>query len=376
MKNVCQKCGAYSSRSAGHCPVCGGVCLRSEPWTPYADNSAASTPLFQTRIPGLKGTWLKVEGANLSGSFKDRIMQVLVREAVQDGAHGAIVASSGNAAVAAASHCARANLPLLVIVPEQVPEQILAMVRHRGATVLQAGEGPAAVHHLAKLISEKFGLPNLASTFGASGCEWACRSIGHEIDWQLPQQEVLTLAAAVSVGPVLLGAAHGLQESGRSIPRMIAGQAAGCSPIAKAFSHGWSEVQPWVDPVDTRATSISDRLTGYYSEATFFLNELKASGGAVEAADDMELQEIRNKLARYDGLDVELSSCAAVAALIHSGFGGPETVCVLTGAGVRETLSSSAQFPEPPSIEEFFSSVIGDSTVVKEIEKWIHEYRS
>src|SRR5690606_14140158 len=136
-------------------------------------------------------------------------------EAVTSGARGAVVASSGNAAVAAASACARAGLPLLVLVPERVPEQIVRMVALRGAALVRVGEGPAAVHGLAKRLASEFSLPNLASTFAASGCEWACRGIGVEIAEQLHGHTVSTVAAAVSVGPVLMGTANGLREAGR-----------------------------------------------------------------------------------------------------------------------------------------------------------------
>lgn len=375
MKTVCQSCGTASAGSAGHCAVCGGVCLRSDPWTARADSTPSHTPLVRSRIPGLEGTWLKVEGANPSGSFKDRVMDVLVREAVAAGAPGAVVASSGNAAVAAAAHCARVGLPLLVLVPEQVPAPILAMVQLRGATILRAGEGPAAVHHLARLVSEKYGLPNLASTFGASGCEWACRSIGHEISVQLKGRQVTTLAASVSVGPVLLGSARGLTEAGRPFPRMVAGQAAGCAPIAAAFSEGSPEVRPWEGPVLTKATSIADRLTGYAPEGTFFLNLVRAGNGTVHAADDAVLRDIRVDLARFDGLDVELSSCAAVAALLASGLGGEESVCILTGAGVKETLTGWEPPPPGTGVDEFFRSVLNDPAGAKGVDQWIHEYQ-
>lgn len=375
MKTVCQSCGTAFAGTSGHCAACGGVCLRSDPWSAQPASAPSHTPLVRSRIPGLEGTWLKVEGANPSGSFKDRVMDVLVREAVAEGAPGAVVASSGNAAVAAATHCARAGLPLLVLVPEQVPAPILAMVQLRGATILRAGEGPAAVHHLARLVSEKYGLPNLASTFGASGCEWACRSIGHEISAQLKDRDVTTLAASVSVGPVLVGAARGLAESGRPFPRMVAGQAAGCAPIARAFSEGSAEVHPWEGPVLTRATSIADRLTGYAPEGTFFLNLIRNGNGSVSAADDAILRDIRKDLARYDGLDVELSSCAAMAALIASGLGGEESVCILTGAGVKETLTGWEAAPPGAGVDEFFRSVLNDSAGTKEVEQWIHEYQ-
>lgn len=303
-------------------------------------------------------------------------MHVLVSEAVAAGASGAVVASSGNAAVAAASACARFGLPLLVLVPSAIPEQILRMLALRGASVVRVGDGPAAVHGLAKRLAHSFTLPNLASTFAASGCEWACRGIGAEIAAQLPEAEVRTVAAAVSVGPVLLGTAHGLAESGRGMPRMVAGQAAGCAPIAAAFRHGDDKVSEWTAAVETRATSIADRLSGYAEEGTYFLDAVRAGGGAVIAADDQRLAEIRDALARYDGLDVELSSCAAPAALIDSGYVGSDAVCVLTGAGVKETLRPDGLgVDRMGTLEEFCAHALGDGAIAKEIESWINEYR-
>lgn len=371
---TCPNCGAPIEKSAGLCPECRWVRLRPEPWRGAGVSSA--TPVIRSRIPELEGAWLKVEGANPSGSFKDRVMSVLVGEAVASGASGAVVASSGNAAVAAASACARAGLPLLVLVPSTVPEQILRMVALRGASVVQVGEGPAAVHGLAKRLATAFELPNLASTFAASGCEWACRGIGAEIAVQLPDVVVRTLAAAVSVGPVLLGAANGLAEAGRAMPRMVAGQAAGCGPIAEAFARGDARVAEWSAAVTTRATSIADRLSGYADEGTYFLDTVRAGGGAVVAADDDRLHELRSALARYDGLDVELSSCAAPVALIASGHAGPDAVCVLTGAGLKETLRPEAAVANhADALGDFCRAVLGDETIVKEVESWISEYR-
>jgi threonine synthase len=155
----------------------------------------------------------------------------------------------------------------------------------------------------------------------------------------------------------------------------VAGQAAGCAPIATAFSEGRQDVQPWDGPVLTKATSIADRLTGYAPEGTFFLNRVRASNGTMSAADDALLRDIRTDLARYDGLDVELSSCAAVTALIAAGLGGEESVCILTGSGVKETLTGWEPAPPGTGVDEFFGSILNDPAGAKEVDQWIHEYQ-
>lgn len=372
MTTTCLECGTSQRSGDAACQVCEGVCIREAPWCPDPA-PASATPLVRSRVPWLEGAWLKVEGAHPSGSFKERVMGTLVAEAKAADAPGAVVASSGNAAVAAATHAARHSLPLLVVVPHTVPPTIARMVALRGADLIRTGEGPAVAHHVAKQLADRFDLPNLASTFAATGCEWACRGIGHEIADQLGDEAhaIRTVSAAVSVGPVLLGTANGLAERSVRV-RMVAGQAAGCAPIAHGFAEGDDEVRPWTDAVTTRATSIADRLTGYAREATSFLKAVRESDGSVHAADDAELAQVRSDLARYDGLDVEISSCAAPAALRRSGQVGEDALAVLTGAGVRETLAGSAP-AEPPAREVlggFLDRVIGGPVDTEGIAQW------
>jgi threonine synthase len=377
---VCQNCGHRQTGPRGICEKCGGVALYEQPWQGADIAECPPTPLVRSRVPALNGAYLKVEGQNPSGSFKDRVMRVLVREAVDAGATGAVVASSGNAAVAAAAACAKEGLPLLVLVPDAVSPAAVAMVRLRGAIVVQAGEGPAAVHGLAARLATRFGLPNLASTFGAAGCEWACRGIGHELAQQLGDRQVVCLAASISVGPVLVGAGQGLAEAGRPPVALVAGQAAGCAPIARAFEDGADQVSPWTAPAPTAALAIADRLTGYADEATYALGRIRTSGGVVAAATDEEMLELRAAFARHDGLDVELASCAAPAVLARTGRADPETVCILTGAGTKETLYRPAEAPAPEvevSVETFARRArTGPALLEEEVREWVRSSRS
>lgn len=370
MTSTCQSCGTAGTGGSGRCPVCGGVCRYDQPWSPSPQDASAATPIITSRVPGLEGTLLKVEGANPSGSFKDRVMRVLVAEAVGNGARGAVVASSGNAAVAAAAACAQYGLPLLVLVPEAASLGAIRQAELRGAVVVRGGEGPAAVHGLAAQLSAEHGLPNLASTFGAAGCEWACRGIGAELAAQV-NTSIRHLAASISVGPVLVGAATGLTEAGRQLPALVGAQAVGCGPIAQAFQAGENEVAPWTGPVQTAALAIADRLTGYAAEASFALHFIRATDGRVDAADDVQMLAMRRDLAMYDGLDVELASAAAPAVLRTAGLGGPETVCVLTGSGVKETLSTFEAPPDANSLDDFAAITGLGAYLVEEVEQWL-----
>src|SRR5690606_10114911 len=178
----------------------------------------------------------------------------------------------------------------------------------RGGIVIRAGEGPSQSYALADRLSEQLGFARLYSTFASPWAEWGCRSLGREIAGQL-QGEITQLISPVSAGPVLLGAANGLREAGRHVPPLVAVQAAGCAPIAKAFAEGADHVSPWSDPVDTKAAAIADRLDGYAQDGTHVLNRVRASGGSVAAVSDAQLASARAALLKHDGIDAEFSAC-------------------------------------------------------------------
>ncbi len=369
---VCQSCHRDVVGDAGLCDGCGGVAIR-----PLRDRPAVSlrdglTPIIQSTIPELCGTWLKLESASETGSFKDRIMRVLVREAVDAGHTLAVVASSGNAAIAASFHSARAGLRLVVVVPTTLSPVALGLLSRFPLLVIQYGQGPAQSHELARRLAEHLGVPNLSSTFSSSGAEFGCRTLGHEIAQQLPDVDIDTVAASISVGPVLLGTKNGLLEVGRPDVVMVAGQALGCSPIVRAFESGDTEVMPWDEPVTTAAASIADTLAPYADEATFFLGELRASDGFMAAADDDTLFAIRRELRERDGVDVELACCAALYALQSSGRVGPSAVAVLTGSGQRETLRDQASLEanRHPGVVTLVSESGDVNDVAREVATW------
>ena len=372
MSAVCQECFAHVDGDAGLCAGCGGVAIRPLRTRSELELQDGLTPIIRSRVPELNGTWLKLESASETGSFKDRIMRVLVKEAVQAGHSLAVVASSGNAAIAASFHSARAGLGLVVVVPTTLSPVALGLLRRFPILILQHGDGPADSHDLARRLAEHIGVPNLSSTFSSSGAELGCRTIGHEIAHQIPDVAITTVAASISVGPVLLGTRNGLVEAGRPETIMVAGQALGCSPIARAFDTGAEKVLPWTEPVSTKAASIADTLVPYAEEATFFLGQLRQSNGFMAAAEDDTLAAIRQQLREVDGVDVELACCAAVYALVKSGRAGADAVAVLTGSGQRETLRDKEsleqnQHPQSRAVVAPSSAV---EDVLKEVEAW------
>jgi threonine synthase len=343
---------------------CGAVVLHPLR-APPANTGHARTPLLRSRL--VPGAYWKVEGANVTGTFKDRVMEALVRDAVAGDAPGAVVASSGNAAVAAAHACRREDLPLLALVPSATPTIKLAPLRLRGVPVVAIDGDPSTAYAAAGALAQEFGLTELPSTFKASGTELACRSIGHEVVAQLEGTPV-AVSAAISVGPVLVGTANGIQEAASAPPAMLGAQASGCAPIARAFTAGDDKVLPWEEPIATSAGSIADRLTGYAHEGTFTAAATRASGGWVRAWSDADLHRARRELAELDGLDVELASAAAVLAAQAWDGDGP-VVGVLTGNGIRDTLEG-VDVPTDPAPLDDFTARAGIDDVLEVLAPW------
>jgi threonine synthase len=317
----------------------------------WAHPATAWSPLLPSRIPGLEGVLLKYEGSHLSGSFKDRIMAATLGELMErdPACPGVVVPSSGNAAVSAAALCARRGLPMVAIVPLAVPVERLQPVLARGGIVVRDGEGPSQAYALADRLSAELGFFRLYSTFASPWAEWGCRSLGRELAGQAAQP-ITQLVAPVSAGPVLVGTANGLAEAALPIPRLVAVQAAGCAPIARAFRAGRTSVEPWDGLVDTRAAAIADRLAGYPQDGTRVLEVVRSSGGTVEAVTDAELTEARSALLRHDGMDAEFSACAGVAWLMRQGTGVKAgTVCIVTASGFKHTFAGDTprQIPDP-----------------------------
>ena len=341
---ACVDCGTETDETVGYC-TCGGIRIVKQP---LADADAQSnlwpgSPLIRSRIPGLEDVYLKYENGHLTGSFKDRIMRVAVARAVRENPHGAVVPSSGNAALSAAAAGARLGLPIYAIVPRGTARERIAPVLARGAVVIEAGQDPSEAYAAADRVAAELGLKQLYSTFASPVAEWACRMIGIEAVRQLGATP-LTVVAPISAGPVLVGAAHGVaQESAGGLPALVAVQPEACCPITKAYRENREIVEPWLGDVQTIATSITDRLKGYPQDGTYTLRLIRESGGMAAAVSDEEMRAARSALLRYDGVDAELSASAGVAFLMRgeAAFKGP-VVAIITASGFKHTYREDA----------------------------------
>ena len=296
------------------------------PGDPVVSLDEGSTPLIRAaRLSEKAGVevWLKIEGANPTGSFKDRGMTCAVSAAVREGAQAVICASTGNTAASAAAYAARAGLRGAVIVPEgKIATGKLAQALMHGARVVALrGNFDEALKLVRELVNRHpISLVNSVNDFRIEGQKTAAFEIVEELAGELD-------ALCIPVGNAgnITSYWKGFREVGQN-PRMCGFQAAGAAPLV----HG----KPIEHP-ETVASAIRIGNPARWEEA---MNAMTSSGGAVRAVTDQEILAAWRFLAGSEGVFCEPASAASVAGLlIHgAGEGVSRVVCVLTGHGLKD----------------------------------------
>ncbi len=302
---------------------------------PVVSLGEGSTPLvLAPRLSERVGAevWLKLEGANPTGSFKDRGMTCAVSAAVREGATAVICASTGNTAASAAAYSARAGLRGAVIVPEgKIAAGKLAQALMHGARVVAVRGNFDQALELVRALAGRHpvSLVNSVNEFRIEGQKTAAFELIEELDGELD-------ALCIPVGNAGNITAYwkGFDESGRH-PRMLGFQAAGAAPLV----HGRPVEHP-----ETVASAIRIGNPARWEEA---MNAMTSSGGAVAAVTDEEILDAYRFLAAHEGIFCEPASAAGVAGLLaHGAQDARRVVCVLTGHGLKDPQTALAQQDE------------------------------
>jgi threonine synthase len=249
--------------------------------------------------------WLKWEGANPTGSFKDRGMTVAVSRALERGAPGVVCASTGNTAASAAAYAARAGLPAVIVIPKgAVARGKLAQVLAAGADLRELDGTFEEAHALARRLADENGLVNVNSINPdrIEGQASAAREIVEQLGG-MPD----VLALPYGGGGNTVAYARGFDEAGAGIPRLVSVQSAQrAATVATAIR-------------------ISQPVHREQAEA---LTE-------VVTVDDGTLLDWWRAIGRLEGLFCEPASAAGVAGVAAVRPGG-SVVCVLTGHGLKD----------------------------------------
>jgi len=290
--------------------------------------------------------YLKVEGANPTGSFKDRGMTLAVSKAVEAGNKAIICASTGNTSASAAAYAARAGITCAVLVPTgKIALGKLAQALVHGAKLLQvAGNFDDCLALASKLsLDYPVALVNSVNEFRLHGQKTAAFEIVQALG-DAPDVHCLPVGNAGNITAYWMGYVEDAAAGNASKrPRMFGFQASGAAPIVRG------EVVP--EP-STIATAIRIGNPASWTKA---LDAKRESGGVIQAVTDREILSAYRLLARSVGVFVELGSAASVAGLLQTAAAGDlpagsTVVCTVTGHGLKDPEWAIATAPSPVTI--------------------------
>jgi threonine synthase len=320
------------------------------PVEPLVTMGEGDTPLVEA--PALSertgcDVWLKLEGSNPTGSFKDRGMTVAVSAAVAEGAHAILCASTGNTAASAAAYAARAGLRGAVIVPEgKIATGKLAQALMHGARVVALkGSFDQALELVLELsYRHPVALVNSVNDLRIEGQKTGAFEVCDELG-DPPDVVCVPVGNAGNVTSWW----KGFQEVGAA-PRMHGYQAEGAAPLVRG------------EPVSRPETVASAIRIGKPARWEDAMNAFTASRGEVRAVSDDEILEAYGFLGAREGVFCEPASAAAVAGLIKYGAEG-RVVCVLTGHGLKDPQSAMNRagpvVPCEPDLAKVEEAVLG-----------------
>lgn len=306
---------------------------------------------------GIPALYLKNEGENPTGSFKDRGMTVGLTRAVELGVAAVACASTGNTSASMAAYAARCGLRAIVLIPAgKVARGKLAQAVVHGAEIVQVNgnfdDAMRLVHELSVTHGEIY-LLNSINPFRLEGQKTlayeVCESLG-----RCPDVVVLPMGNAGNISAIWKGFRE-FRAAGRidRLPRMIGVQAAGAAPIVKTLADGSDTCR--VDGPETIATAIRIGAPVNWCKAVAAIRE---SGGRADVVTDDEILQAQRDLARIEGRFVEPASAAPIAYLRRYGLTDAETVvCVATGHGLKDSDAVLGAKPDMRSAEPTLDSL-------------------
>ena len=290
---------------------------------------------------GVREIYVKCEGDNPTGSFKDRGMTIGVTKAIEVGAKTTICASTGNTSSSLAAYSARAGLECVVLVPAgKIALGKLSQAMVHGARVLAIRGSFDDCLQIVKTLSkdERFYLLNSINPFRLEGQKTAAYEIYEQLSGAIPDRLIIPVGNAGNIVAYWKGF-RDLRNLGLidDLPRFVGVQAEGAAPIYKAFIEGVDEVEPIRD-VETAATAIRIGNPVNWKRA---LRAVRETGGLMAAVSDEEILRAQRILASREGIFTEPAGAAPIAFLMKAAeegliAGDERVVCVATGHGLKD----------------------------------------
>lgn len=320
--------------------------------TPVITLNEGNTPLIKAVhlneiLPKKINLYFKYEGANPSGSFKDRGMTLAISKALETKVKAVICASTGNTSASASAYAARADISAIVLIPEgKIAMGKLAQAIIHGAKVLQVEGNFDEALEIVKNLVKKYPitLVNSINPFRIEGQKTAAFEVCDQLGC-VPEYHVLPVGNAGNITAYWKGYKE-YKTANRidSLPKMLGFQAEGAAPIVLGHP---------VEKPETVASAIRIGNPASWKGAVAARDE---SGGIIESVTDKEILEAYRFIASKEGIFCEPASAASVAGVIklsERGYfsGGETVVCTLTGNGLKDPDTALKVSEEPVRVK-------------------------
>ncbi len=327
--------------------------------TPVITLGEGNTPLIRaarlanTIAPGI-ALYLKFEGVNPTGSFKDRGMTLAISKAVENGARAVMCASTGNTSASAAAYGARAGLSVYVLIPAgKIAMGKLSQAMMHQATVIQIEGNFDQALMLVKDLSAAYHieLVNSLNPFRIEGQKTAAFEVCDQLG-DAPGLHVLPVGNAGNITAYWQGyREYRLANQITKLPRMMGFQAAGAAPIVLGRV---------VEQPQTVASAIRIGNPASWSSA---LKAVEESSGAIDMVTDDEILQAYATVAATEGVFCEPASAASVAGLakLHRAGvlrEGETVVCTLTGHGLKDADTAISVSKQPQTVRATREDVV------------------
>jgi threonine synthase len=305
---------------------------------------------------GLKDLWVKFEGANPTGSFKDRGMTVGITKAKELGMKVVTCASTGNTSASLAAYAGAAGMRCVVLIPEgKVALGKLAQAMMHGALVITVKGNFDQALEVVMRSSESLGMYvlNSVNPFRIEGQKTAAYEVCDQLGGRSPDRLYIPVGNGGNSAAYWKGfAEYEALGAVRNHPEIVGIQAEGAAPIARMFGGQGEEFVPVREP-DTVATAIRIGNPANWRKT---VRAIRESGGKAFAVSDRDILESQKTLARIQGIFTEPAGAASLAGLVKDVEAGhvdrsATVVCVCTGHGLKDPDTAISQSVKPREAE-------------------------
>lgn len=302
----------------------------------------------------IKNLYIKNEGANPTGVFKDRGTLVEITKALEMGAKAVCFASTGNMAASVSAYCTLAKIPCYVLVPEGTPIGKLAQTLSYGARIIQVRGTYSECAKLAETMSQRYGFYLAGDyAFRLEGQKSQAYEIAEQLGWKAPDYLVCPVGVGTNLSAIWKGFIE-LKHLGliENLPKLIAVQPENCDVVCRAFKSKSKKLVS-IDKPNTICSAVAVSMP---FDGPKVLKALADSKGTAVSVSDEDVLLVEQSVAKEEAIFVEPSGAlpmAAVAKLSDKGFFKQNdiVVCIATGNGLKDPKSAVKIIPDPPTID-------------------------